>query len=99
MHGLVQRMATTANTAIKLEFQVDGIEYLVKNFTDDDILVALGEDPDQSDYVLIPSECAQVVAILKRNYLGIKGTSKVTIIPSVDSEKRSDAAVHRYFYI
>ncbi len=31
MHGLVQRMATTANTAIKLEFQVDGIEYLVKN--------------------------------------------------------------------
>ena len=87
MHGLVQRVATTANTAIKMEFPVDGVEYLVKNFTDDDILVALGEDPEQDDYILIPSECAQVVAILKKNYLGIKGTNKIAIIPSGDSEK------------
>lgn len=87
MHGLIQRVATTTNTAIKMEFPVDGVEYLVKNFTDDDILVALGENPDQGDYILIPSECAQVVTTIKESYFRSPWTSVVNIIPSGDSEK------------
>lgn len=57
MKCIFKRQATSANTPIKLEFDVAGIEYLVKNFTQGDIYVALEETSNKNDCLLIPAEC------------------------------------------
>lgn len=48
MKCIFKRQATSANTPIKLEFDVAGIEYLVKDFTQGDIYVALEETSDKN---------------------------------------------------
>lgn len=87
MKCIFKRQATTANTPINLEFDVVGIEYLVKNFTQGDIYVALEKTTNKDDCLLIPSECAQVIAArLDTNYLQtLKGI--MTIIPD-ETDKR-----------
>ena len=52
MKCIFKRQATSANTPIKLEFDVAGIEYLVKNFTQGDIYVALEETSNKNDCLL-----------------------------------------------
>ena len=58
MKCIFKRQATSANTPIKLEFDVAGIEYLVKNFTQGDIYVALEETSNKNDcfsnYIIFP---------------------------------------------
>lgn len=56
MECVFKRQSTTANEKITMEFDAKGIEYLVKNFTDDDIYVALGEENDKAKCLLIPAE-------------------------------------------
>ncbi len=87
MKCIFKRQATSANTPIKLEFDVAGIEYLVKNFTQGDIYVALEETSNKNDCLLIPVECAQVItARADTNYLStMKGI--MTIIPEETDER------------
>lgn len=58
----VFRMATAENTNLKFEFPVEGNKFLVKNFTDGNIYVGLGEGTDKSKMVLIPSKTAEIAA-------------------------------------
>ena len=87
MEIIFTRQSTTANMPIKMEFDVPGTEYLVKNFTDGDIYVALKEESDKSKCVLIPSECSQIVIAGDESYVSSDGKGIVTIIPEMASEK------------
>lgn len=79
------RKPVVAGTALKLEFDVTGIKFLVKNLTDGDIYVALGEAADEADCLLIPAETSQVVVAYDGTY--IDGDSIITVIPTRTSEK------------
>ena len=55
------RAATTSEQALILEFAHEGKEYLVKNFTDGDVYVALKESATKEESALIPAQTAQTV--------------------------------------
>ena len=50
----------TANTVEKIEFDVAGYEFLVKNFGDYDIYVAFENTNVKADMIKIPKQCGQV---------------------------------------
>ena len=79
------RQPTVAGETMKLEFDVSGIKYLVKNFTAGDIYVAMGETSDKEDCILIPAETSQVVTPYDGVY--IHGSNIITIIPEETSER------------
>lgn len=79
------RQPTMAETPMKIEFDMTGIKYLVKNFTDDDIYVAIGDAASKEDCLLIPAETSQVLVSYDGTY--ISGSNIVTIIPTATSEK------------
>ena len=60
------RKNITANTVEHYEFDVNGFEYLVKNFNDFDIYVAFKETNDTDEMIKIPAESSQV-CILNKN--------------------------------
>lgn len=82
----VIRQETVANTRINYKFDVKGYKFLVKNLTDDDILVALDENATEDEMVLIPSECSQIVQVYE--HLSIQNASDtVSILPKATSDK------------
>lgn len=85
MECVFKRQSTTANEKITMEFDAKGIEYLVKNFTDDDIYVALGEENDKAKCLLIPAECSQIVTAYRGAFVGVNDV--ITIIPESTSKK------------
>lgn len=42
-------------------FDVNAREFLVKNLTDDDIMVCLGDSYSADNSILIPSYCSQII--------------------------------------
>lgn len=82
----VFRMATAENTNLKFEFPVEGNKFLVKNFTDGNIYVGLGEGTDKSKMVLIPSKTAEIVSNSER-YADIHTEHIVTVVPDTTSEE------------
>ncbi len=78
------RAATTSEQELILEFAHEGKEYLVKNFTDGDVYVALKESATKEESALIPAQTAQTV-IRNKNYYA--GSNLVQIIPTATSEK------------
>ncbi len=78
------RAATTSEQALVLEFVYEGKEFLVKNFTDGDMYVALKEGATKEESALIPAQTAQTV-IRNKNYYA--GSNLVQIIPTATSEK------------
>lgn len=78
------RAATTSEQALVLEFVYEGKEFLVKNFTDGDVYVALKEGAKKEESALIPAQTAQIV-IRNKNYYA--GSNIVKIIPTATSEK------------
>lgn len=80
---IVQRKPTTAETKIEFQFNVMGLEFLVKNFTDSDIYV--GFEDEKEKMVLIPAETAQVVASVTPT--GHDRYDTVYVIPTAVSEK------------
>lgn len=82
----VQRQATVTGEDNVFEFDVIGFKFLVKNFTDDDILVALDKDDKDSEKILIPSESAQIVVAHEMVSLKL-GTKAITVTPSATSTK------------
>ena len=78
------RAATTSEQALVLEFVYEGKEFLVKNFTEGDVYVALKEGATKEESALIPAQTAQTV-IRNKNYYA--GSNIVQIIPTATSEK------------
>ena len=64
----LERKNVLANTATKFEFDVEGYEFLVKNFNDFDIYVGFEETTDTSKMIKIPSETSQICVINKPTY-------------------------------
>lgn len=61
----VKNITLTASTLEKVEFDVKGYEFLVKNFNDFDIYVAFEETTDTEKMIKIPANCGQVCLINK----------------------------------
>lgn len=83
---LIKRQPTASEKALKFEFSIKGSKFLVKNFTDGDIYVDLGENENKEVMILIPAATSQICAIQE---LGTpwSQTDVVTIIPTATSEK------------
>lgn len=79
------RAATTSEQALVLEFAHEGKEFLVKNFTDGDVYVALKEGATKEESALIPPQTAQTIVRNKSDYYA--GSNIVQIIPTATSEK------------
>lgn len=79
------RAATTSEQALVLEFAYEGKEFLVKNFTDGDVYVALKERATKEESALIPAQTAQTIVRNKSDYYA--GSNLVQIIPTATSEK------------
>lgn len=79
------RTATTSEQPLILEFAHEGKEYLVKNFTDGDVYVALKESATKEESALIPAQMAQTIVRNKGGYYA--GSNIVQIIPTATSEK------------
>ena len=47
---LIKRQPTASEKALKFEFSIKGSKFLVKNFTDEDIYVDLGENENKAGY-------------------------------------------------
>ena len=81
------RQPTVADTKQIYEFDIEkGFRFLVKNLTDDDILVAFDENATEDEMILIPSECAQVVMVHENIELK-NGSNTVVILPKATNEK------------
>jgi hypothetical protein len=63
------RKNIVANEATKFEFDVEGFEFLVKNFTNGDIYVAYENTTDTDEMSKIPSMAGQVCIINKDSNL------------------------------
>ena len=57
----VGRIATVANTANVIDFEVKGYEFLVTNLTDSNIYVTLGSKYNANNNVIVPPETSRVV--------------------------------------
>lgn len=65
----IQRKDIVANTIEHFEFDVEGFEYLVKNFNEFDIYVAFKETNDTDEMIKIPAESEQICLINKTTSL------------------------------
>lgn len=66
MKGLkLVRKTITANTAEKFEFDVRGLEFLVKNFNDFPIYVAFENTTDTDKMIKIPEQSSQICIMRK----------------------------------
>jgi hypothetical protein len=59
------RKDINANTIEHFGFDVDGFEFLVKNFNDFDIYIAFKETDDTDEMIKIPAESSQICMINK----------------------------------
>jgi hypothetical protein len=82
----VRKTATVANTPVILHFDVMGLQYLVKNNTDDYIHVALKSDATVDECISIPPECAQVI-LASKIVSADDGSNEVYIIPEGTSQR------------
>ena len=71
------RKNITANTVEHFEFDVDGFEFLVKNFNDFDIYVAFKNTNDTDEMIKIPADSSQIC-------LGNKGSALIPYNASRD---------------
>ena len=83
----VQRKSVTSSQATQFLFDVKGTQYIVKNFTEGNIYVALKETQNKTDCILIPSQTAQIVEFFNGIYNSDSGI--VTVI----SDENSDTGV------
>lgn len=81
----VIRETLVANTQKNFNFDVEGFEFLVKNFTEDDIYVSLDTNVNKNRSIKIPSMTAQECCIHKYTSSNYK-TDTVRILSLVDGE-------------
>lgn len=82
----VGRIATVANTANAIDFEVKGYEFLVTNLTDSNIYVSLGSKYNADNSVIVPPETARVVTANKMHSLQDL-TNTVSIMPLETSDE------------
>lgn len=78
----VFRSSTTAEQEIVFEFPDNGIEFLIKNFTNSDIFVAGRQGTEKSDRILIPANSWQIITPFPYLY-----TNTISVIATETSEK------------
>lgn len=59
------RKTISASTIENFSFDIEGFEYLVKNFNDFDIYVAFKSTNNTNEMIKIPSNCSQICIINK----------------------------------
>lgn len=69
---LIRNSNITANVANKFEFDVEGFEFLVKNFNEFDIYVAFKNTTTTSEMIKIPPKSGQVC--IRNKSVGSTGT-------------------------
>lgn len=79
------RSPTQADTKLAFDFAVAGSEFLVKNFTDGDILVSF--DENEENPILIPAECSQVCITGQNGTWNPNPVQTVYVLPDATSEK------------
>lgn len=82
----VGRIATVANTANAIDFEVKGYEFLVTNLTDSNIYVTLGSKYNADNSVIVPPETSRVVTANKMHSLQDL-TNTVSIMPLETSDE------------
>lgn len=82
----VGRIATVANTANAIDFEVKGYEFLVTNLTDSNIYVTLGSKYNADNSVIVPPETSRVVTANKIHSLQDL-TNTVSIMPLETSDE------------
>ena len=82
----VGRIATVANTANAIDFEVKGYEFLVTNLTDSNIYVTLGSKYNADNRVIVPPETSRVVTANKMHSLQDL-TNTVSIMPLETSDE------------
>lgn len=82
----VGRIATVANTANAIDFEVKGYEFLVTNLTDSNIYVTLGSKYNADNSVIVPPETSRVVTANKMHSLQDL-TDTVSIMPLETSDE------------
>ena len=77
----VQRKPTIADTGLEFSLSLQGLCYLVKNFTEDDIYIGFVAGEDKTTRALVPAETAQV-------FEGQMITGSIMyVLPAATSEK------------
>lgn len=72
------RKTITGSTVEIFDFDVEGYEYLVKNFNDFEIYVAFKDTTDTDEMIKIPANCAQICIVnksVKTNDIYVYATS------------------------
>lgn len=83
----IVRKPVAANTPTTFNFDVSGIRFLVKNFTDGDIFVALKSGAMKEESVLIPANCAQILEARLVISGSVDTTKIVQVIADTSSQK------------
>lgn len=83
----IVRKSVTANTPTTFNFDVSGIRFLVKNFTDGDIFVALKSGAVKEESALIPTNCAQILEARLSTSGSVDTTKTVQVIADTSSQK------------
>ena len=89
------RKNITANAVEHYEFDVNGFEYLVKNFNDFDIYVAFKETNDTDEMIKIPAESSQV-CILNKNITTITENQSQDVYVYAESAGEVEVQCIRY---
>lgn len=76
------RQPTVANQQMSYEFDTLGFVFLVKNFTDDSVLIWLDDNCSDEEKILIEANGFQEIEVNRGNRSVINGSKVVNIIPS-----------------
>lgn len=76
------RQPTVANQQMSYEFDTLGFMFLVKNFTDDSVLIWLDDNCSDEEKILIEANGFQEIEVNRGNRSVINGSKVVNIIPS-----------------
>lgn len=61
----ILRKEIAENTLEEFEFDIKGFQFLVKNFSDNDIFVSFDEEESTDNMIKIPANCSQVCLLTK----------------------------------
>lgn len=76
------RQPTVAKQQMSYEFDTLGFVFLVKNFTDDSVLIWLDDNCSDEEKILIEANGFQEIEVNRGNRSVINGSKVVNIIPS-----------------
>ena len=90
------RQPTVANQQMSYEFNTLGFVFLVKNFTDSDILVWLDEECSDDEKVLIEANGFEEIEVNRGNRSIVNGSRVVNIMPSESNSIGVEVQMREY---